>query len=231
MDTKRTLHLLLLAAKFYQDSLDELAQQIATGEYQLRDFTITGLFSQPDRFHRYLNAARANALDFSPYDSSIEKIERRWAELNFDARRACLLAQLPPGEFERRLLEEVAFQARAYCNTVRVIRETSHKMTAEEYEEFQQGDELSDLETFSLRDTVELLLPVLPATEEKQQLQEAIAAADELLQSEGVHFFGPLLRMGSIQQQREARFEPRERWWWYLDELGSVNGQPSASAT
>lgn len=231
MDTERTLHLLLLAAKFYQDSLDELAQQIATGEYQLRDLTITGLFSQPDRFHRYLDAARANALEFSPYDTSIEKIERRWAELDFDARRAGLLAQLPPGEFERRLLEEVAFQAKSYYEKVKNIRENWLEMTAEEFEEYQQDDEFFDLETFSLRDTVELLLPLLPATEEKHQLQEAIAAADELLQSEGVHFFGPLLRMGSIQQQREARFEPRERWWWYLDELGSVNGQPSASAT
>jgi hypothetical protein len=231
MQARHILHRILLVAKHYQDALESLTREIATGRYALRDMTMSTLFSSPADYRHFLDAARANALDFSPYDTSVEKIERRWAELNFDARRAGLLAQLPPGEFERRLLEEVAFQARAYCNSVRVIREASRKMTAEEYEEFQQGDELSDLETFTLRDTVELLLSLLPATEEKQSLQEAIAAADELLQSEGVQFFGPLLHMGSIQQMRAARFEPRERWWWYLDELEPANGQPSAPAT
>jgi len=229
-DARHVFHQILLASKFYLDALGRLAQEIATGTYQLRDFTITSLLSNPIYYQLFLDAAQSRNLDFSPYDTSIAKIERRWAELNFDARRAELLAQLPPGEFEHRLFEEVAFQARAYATKVSVIRGMWQQMATEEYEEFQQDDELADLEVFTLRDTVDLLLPMLPASEEKAELQEELAAADELLRREGALFFGPLLRMGSIQQMREAQFEPRERWWWYLDEIGQAQSWGLTSA-
>jgi hypothetical protein len=75
------------------------------------------------------------------------------------------------------------------------------------------------LETLWLRSSADLLLPLLAASEAKSALELDLAQADATLRRHGAEMFGPLLRMGSIQQQREARFESRERWWWYLDEI------------
>jgi hypothetical protein len=46
-----------------------------------------------------------------------------------------------------------------------------------------------------------------------------MAQADAILRQYGSEMFGPLLRSGAIQRDREMRFEPREHWWWYLEEL------------
>ena len=214
-------HKILLVSKFYQDALERLAHEMATGRYQSNDFTIKELITNSAYYHHYVEVSRREQVDFSAYHTSLEKIERRWRELDFDARRDALLAQLGPEETQRRLLEEVTILVNAYCSKVNRIRNRLEEMTAKEYEEYQRDDELSDLETLTLRSSADLLLPLLPESEKKSVLQRDMAQADATLRRHGAEMFGPLLRMGSIQQLREARFEPRERWWWYLDELSA----------
>lgn len=221
IDAKHLFHQILLASKFYQDDLERLTRENATGEYDSRDYTIAGMFENPALYHHYVEVSRREQVDFSAYHTSLEKIERRWRELDFDARRDALLAQLGPEETQRRLLEEVTILVNAYCSKVNRIRNRLEEMTAKEYEEYQRDDELSDLETLTLRGSADLLLPLLPESEKKSVLQRDMAQADATLRRHGAEMFGPLLRMGSIQQLREARFEPRERWWWYLDELSA----------
>lgn len=221
LDAKQIFHHILLTSKHYQVSLERLAQEMAAGRHDPRDLTMTGLFQQSVYYERYRHVSWKENIDFSAYDTSLERIERRWRELDFDARRDALLAQLGPEETQRRLLEEVTFLVKAYCSTVNVIHHTWDEMAAEEYEEFQQDDEFSDLETFTLRGSIHELLPLLVEGEAKSALERDLTQADATLRRYGAEIFGPLLRMGSIQQQREARFEPREHWWWYVDEISA----------
>ena len=219
INKENIFHKILLVSKFYQDALKRLTQEMAVGQHRPDDFTIKELFSNPAYYHRYVEVSRREQVDFSAYSTSLEKIEQRWRELDFDARRDALLAQLGSEEAQRRLLEEVTILIKAYCSKVKAIRDTWQAMAAEEYEEFQRDDEMSDLETLTLRDSADLLLPLLSGSEEKSALAREMARADEILRQHGADLFGPLLRIGSIQQLREARFEPNERWWWYLDEI------------
>lgn len=218
---EKIFHKILLVSKFYQDDLERLTQEIAVGQHQPRDFTVTGLFTNPAYYHHYVEISRREQVDFSAHNTSLEKIERRWAELGFDARRDALLAQLGPEETQQRLLEEIEILVRAYCSKVNRIRNRLEEMTAEEYEEYQRDDEFSDLETLTLRSSVDLLLSLLTEGEARSALERDLAQADDTLRRHGAEMFGPLLLMGSIQQQRAAEFQPRERWWWYLDEIGA----------
>lgn len=216
---EKIFHKILLVSKFYQDDLERLTQEMAAGQHQPRDFTVTGLFTNPAYFHHYLEISRREQVDFSAHNTSLEKIERRWAELGFDARRDALLAQLGPEETQRRLLEEVIILVGGYGDGVRVLMKRLQRMNSEEYEEYALGEEFSDLETLTMRSSADLLLPLLAESEAKSVLVHDMAQADATLRRHGAEMFGPLLRMGSIQQLRAAEFQPRERWWWYLDQL------------
>lgn len=217
MDSELLFHTTLLRMKAFLDSIDRLEKEIASGQYNPRDFTMAGVHEFRILAERYLDLARSNGIDYTVFDTSLSKMKQRLAE--FTARRDALLAQLGSGEAQRRLLEEVTILIKAYCSKVKAIRDTWQAMAAEEYEEFQRDDEMSDLETLTLRDSADLLLPLLSDSEEKSALAREMARADEILRQHGADLFGPLLRIGSIQQLREARFEPNERWWWYLDEI------------
>jgi hypothetical protein len=217
MDQERLLQKTLLISEFYKDSISRLQREIENGCYTIRDFTIAGVYEFQMDSISYISLARANGIDYVAFDTSVAKIEQQLAD--FTARRDALLAQLGPEETQRRLLEEVTILVKAYCSKVSVIHHFWEEMAAEEYEEFQQSDEFSDLETLWLRSSADLLLPLLAASEAKSALELDLAQADATLRRHGAEMFGPLLRMGSIQQQREARFESRERWWWYLDEI------------
>ncbi|MFZ2486867.1 MAG: hypothetical protein WAZ19_01995 [Anaerolineae bacterium] len=219
MNTKVLFEKTLIVAKFYLDCIDRLEKEVKQGCYSIRDFTIAGIFEFQQTSIEYLDLARADDIDYAVFDTSVSKIEQRLSE--FTARRDALLAQLGPEETQRRLLEEVTFLVKAYCSTVNVIHHTWDEMAAEEYEEFQQDDEFSDLETFTLRGSIHELLPLLVEGEAKSALERDLTQADATLRRYGAEIFGPLLRMGSIQQQREARFEPREHWWWYVDEISA----------
>lgn len=207
----------LFVMKPFLDSIDRLEKEIESEHHKPRDFTMSGVHEFRILAERYLDLARSNGIDYTAFDTSLSKMEQRLAE--FTARRNALLAQLAPAEISRRLLEEVTILIKAYCSKVKVIRDTWQAMAAEEYEEFQRDDEMSDLETLTLRDSADLLLPLLSDSEEKSALEREMAGADEILRQHDADLFGPLLRIGSIQQLREARFEPNERWWWYLDEI------------
>lgn len=221
IDVKHLFHQILLAAKFYQDDLERLTREIAAGEYDTRDFTATGVFENPAYHRHYVGVSRRFHVDFSAYDTSLEKIEQRWRELDFDARRDALLAQLGPEETQRRLLEEITYLVRRYVGGVESMMTNLREMDAEEYEEYTQDEELYNLETLWLRDSAEILLPLLAKSEAKAALERDVTQADATLRRHGTEMLGPLLHMGSIQQLREARFEPQERWWWYLEELSS----------
>lgn len=221
LDAENIFHTILLVSKFYQDNLERLAQEMAVGKYQPRDFTVSGLFTNPAYYHHYIAISRREQVDFSAFGTSVERIEQRWRELDFDTRRDALLAQLGPEETQRRLLEEVTILVEAYCDGVRAMINDLQHMSAEEYEEYAQGEELSDLETLTLRSAIVVLLPLLAESEAKSALERSLAQADAVLRRYGCELFGPLLRMGSIQQLRAARFEPREHWWWYLDEINA----------
>lgn len=82
-DAKMTFHLILLISKSYQDGLDRLTQEIATGEYDTRDLTISSLFNNSAEYYHYIEISKQEQADFSAYDTSLEKIERRWRELDF----------------------------------------------------------------------------------------------------------------------------------------------------
>lgn len=213
-----------LVLTFYLDSIEHLEMEIESGHYSPRDFNIGGIFQYQLRSKEYFNLARANSIDFAAFDTSLDRMEQQLHE--FTTRRDALLAQLGPEETQRRLLEEITILVNAYCEKVKVIRETWTEMAVEEYEEFAQDDELSDLETLTLRSSVNVLLPLLAEGEAKAALEQDLAQADATLRRHGAEMFGPLLRIGSIQQLREARFEPKERWWWYLDEI--ARSEPNA---
>ncbi|MCX7683009.1 MAG: hypothetical protein N2508_13765 [Anaerolineae bacterium] len=210
---------ILLVSKFYQDALEQLTQEMASGQYRPNDFTIKWLFTSPAYYRHYIEISRREGVDFSAFGTSLERIEQRWRELDFDARRDALLARLGPQETQQRLLEELTILVEAYCSKVSVLHSMWQEMAPEEFEELQQDDELYDLETLTLRSSIAVLLPLLAASEAKSALERELAQADATLRRHGRQMFGPLLRMGSIQQLRAARFEPQEHWWWYLDEI------------
>lgn len=213
-----------LVLTFYLDSIEHLEMEIESGHYSPRDFNIGGIFQYQLRSKEYFNLARANSIDFAAFDTSLDRMEQQLHE--FTTRRDALLAQLGPEETQRRLLEEMEILVGGYADGVRSMIKMFQRMDPEEYKEFAQDDELSDLETLTMRSSVNVLLPLLPESEAKAALEQDLAQADATLRRHGAEMFGPLLRIGSIQQLREARFEPKERWWWYLDEI--ARSEPNA---
>ena len=200
----------------YLEHLDQLAQQIDSNQYNPRDLVVA--LSQASRLDlaQLIRVAEDEAMELWPHTT--------WAKVRFRAnelsdRLTELLDQLSPEERQRRLLEEIAILLRAYSGKVNSISKRLNEMTPEEFEEYGQEDELSDLETFTLRDSLELVFPLLGDSDQKSALRHDLLAADAIMRRRGAEMFGPLLRMGSLQQLREARFEPKDQWWWYLDEL------------
>jgi hypothetical protein len=216
MDQERLLQKTLLISEFYKDSISRLQKEIENGCYTIRDFTIAGVYEFQMDSISYISLARANGIDYIAFDTSLSKMEQRLGE--FTARRDVLLAQLGPEKTQRRLLEEVTILVRRYVGGVEGMMTNLREMDADEYEEYTQDEELYNLETLWLRNSVGFLLPLLAVSEAKSALELDLAQADATLQRHGPDMFGPLVRMGSIQQLREARFEPKEHWWWYLDE-------------
>lgn len=106
-----------------------------------------------------------------------------------------------------------------YDSLVNVIFGCWEKYSAEEFEELQESDELYDLQTLMQRNAIDVLMPLLAKSKEKAVLEKKVAQTDATLRRYGVDILGPLFRMGTIQRVRATGFEPREKWWWYLDEM------------
>lgn len=216
MSIERFLRELASVTVGYGRLLEDLANEINSGYFNPRDLTLAESYAFHKELNRLIHLAEAEHMDFSPHTTQ-DRVRSRLGYL--DKQRDELVAQLGPEETQRRLREEVPILVDAYCSKVRVIRKTWAEMTVEEFEEFQQDDKMSDLETLALRDSVSLLLPLLSESAEQSALVQDVAKADATLRFHGAQMFGPLLRNGSIQQLRAAQFQPNDRWWWYLDEI------------
>ena len=216
-DPEQLFRSTLLNTIAFDNSLDELERLVESGQYKVSNWTVCGVYQFGIEARRHLVLARSSGVDFAAFDSSVSRGERRLNELV--RRRDALLAQLGPEGVNRCLLQELTLTVRGYRNKLSLMRRFRAEIGREEFDEYQRADLLSDLEAFWRRDRAHLVLPILPANRKKMALKRDLAETDEVLRQHGPDLFGPSLLDGRIQELRSASFVPRERWWWYLDEV------------
>ena len=138
---------------------------------------------------------------------------------NLDSWYRQLLEQLGAQEVQRSLVEMLRFYVSAYRETVKGLERDYQSLSPKEFTEYQLDDQLMYAQCLADRDLIDLVLQQVPRQALGGEVIEKLEEADRILFERGRLYLQPLFEIGLIQRGREARFEPPERWWYYLDSL------------